>query len=204
MKLSPLANPIHRRAVRAFTLIELLVVVAIIALLAAGSIGAYGKFMNSVRATAGKKLAVELAGAVSSYYSTYDTLPITGTAGGGDEELNTLDDTDFLAVLAAKGDVKMNSRKLDFLEGFQAAKPKAGSYEGGVESSDPASPKIYDPWGQEYIVIMDTNFDGEIENPLGEEPTIIRGKKCIVYSTGRPGSNGAKNEVKSEYLTSWK
>lgn len=204
MKLSPLANPVRRHAVRAFTLIELLVVVAIIALLAAGSVGGYGKIMNMVKANAGKKLAVELAGAVSGYYSTYDTLPVTGTTGGGDEELNTLEDTDFLAVLAAKGDVKMNSRKLDFLEGFQQAKARAGSYENGLDFSDEAAPKLYDPWGQEFMVRMDTNHDGEIENPIpGEEPAIIRGKKCLVWSTGRPSSNGTKNEVPSEYLKSW-
>ena len=202
MKMSPLSNLSRRRSTGAFTLIELLVVVAIIALLAAGSVGGYGKIMNMVKSATAKKVAVELAASISSYYADYDTLPVTAT--GSDWEGTTVEDTDFLAVLAAKGDVKMNSKKHDYLDGFKQAKITDGVPKDGIDYSDPTAPKLVDPWGQAYKVKMDTNFDGEIENPISSDSTpILRGKRCIVYSPGRPGPNNTENTVESEFIKSW-
>lgn len=202
MKMSPLSNLSRRRSNGAFTLIELLVVVAIIALLAAGSVGGYGKVMNMVKAATAKKVAVELAASVSSYYADYDTLPVTAT--GSDWDGDTKDEADFLAVLAATGDVKMNSKKHNYLDGFKQAKVTDDMVKDGIDFSDPTAPKLYDPWGQPYIVYMDTNYDGEIQNPIdGDTPAILRGKRCIIYSTGRPGPQNAPNTVTSEFIKSW-
>ena len=100
MKNTSISTPSKLRHARGFTLIELLVVVAIIALLAAGSVGAYGKFINSVKEKTSAKYCVEIAGAISSFYSSYDTLPIVNN--GSDWEGDTKD-PDLIPVLVASG-----------------------------------------------------------------------------------------------------
>jgi prepilin-type N-terminal cleavage/methylation domain-containing protein len=200
---SSFQRPTQRRH-RGFTLIELLVVVAIIAILTAVSVGGFGKVMNMVKSTKSKKMAVELAAAVSMYYNDYDTLPVDNN--GGDWTGNTVDDSEFLSILAAKGDVARNSRKNNYIGDMQQAKrgPR-GTYEDGIDfETDPVNPTLTDSWGQPYYVIMDSDYNEEIENPIASDSVrTIRGKRCIVYSRGRPGRNGEENSIESEFIKSW-
>lgn len=206
MKTTPLTLS-TRRTSTGFTLIELLVVVAIIALLAAGSVGAYGKFINSVKEKSTAKYCVEIAGAISSFYADYDTLPVANT--GSDWEGDT-EDADLIAVLIGSSDSetakKKNPRHINYLDGFKQAKKGrvAGTFEDGIDYSDPSAPKIYDTWGQALKVVMDTDFNGKIENPITSDSVKdIRGKKAIVYSTGRPGEGNQPNTNEQNFIKSW-
>jgi prepilin-type N-terminal cleavage/methylation domain-containing protein len=196
MKLTPLSQINNRRVNAGFTLIELLVVVAIIALLAGGSVAAYGKVMNMVKKNTSQKVCVELASAVSSYFADYERLPISATGTSSDFTNNdTAEDGEFLGILAAKGEVKLNARHINYIEGMQQAKNTGGKYSNGInfEESE-SSPTLTDPWGHGYRVVMDADYNGEIENPeLGGSGAVnpvqkIRGKKCIVYGAGLDGN----------------
>ena len=190
MKTTSFTTPQRLRNARGFTLIELLVVVAIIALLAAGSVGAYGKFINSVKEKTTAKYCVEIAGAISSFYSSYDTLPIVNN--GSDWEGDTKD-PDLIPVLVASGSdnaKKRNPKSINYLDGFKQAKrgKNAGAWEDGIDyETDPTSPVIYDTWGFPLQVKMDTDFNSEIENPITTPNAIkiLRGKKGIVWSFGQ-------------------
>ena len=103
MKTTPISTKSNLRTSKGFTLIELLVVVAIIALLAAGSVGAYGKFINSVKEKSTAKYCVEIAGAISSFYADYDTLPVINT--GSDWEGDTTSDELIPVITAAKTNI---------------------------------------------------------------------------------------------------
>ena len=196
MKLTPLSNNTGRRAPAGFTLIELLVVVAIIALLAGGSVAAYGKVMNMIKKNTSQKVCVELAAAVSSYFADYERLP-TSTTGTSADFINndTSQDGEFLGILSAKGDIKLNPRNINYIEGMQQAKLAAGKYTNGInfEESETA-PTLTDPWGNGYRVIMDADYNGSIDNPelggSGSTTAIqkIRGKRCIVYGPGLDGN----------------
>ena len=208
MKTTPTSAPQTLRNAQGFTLIELLVVVAIIALLAAGSVGAYGKFINNVKERSTQKYCVEIAGAISSFYSSYDYLPVINT--GSDWEGNT-EDPDLIPVLVASGSdnaKKRNPKSINFLDGFKQAKPsKSGTaWEDGINyETDPTAPAIYDTWGFPLKVKMDTDFNSEIENPITTPNAIkiLRGKKGIVWSSGRPGSGNVQNTNQENFLSSW-
>lgn len=208
MKNTSISTPSKLRHARGFTLIELLVVVAIIALLAAGSVGAYGKFINSVKEKTSAKYCVEIAGAISSFYSSYDTLPIVNN--GSDWEGDTKD-PDLIPVLVASGSdnaKKRNPKSINYLDGFKQAKrgKNAGAWEDGIDyETDPTSPVVYDTWGFPLQVKMDTDFNSEIENPITTPNAIkiLRGKKGIVWSFGRPGSGNVQNTNQETFLTSW-
>jgi prepilin-type N-terminal cleavage/methylation domain-containing protein len=203
-------QPAPRQTQSGFTLIELLTVVAIIALLAGGSVGAYSKFINTVKASATQKNCVEIAGAVSTFYRDYDSLPVTQT-GGRDESLST-DDASFAAILVGSKSnndaLKKNSRGINYLEGFkQAKRGKGGEPEDGIDYEGSAdSPSIYDLWGNPYEVVLDSNFDGEIDNPVTKNTggiTKIRGKRAIVYSKGRPSDGNRQSTSETNWIKSW-
>jgi prepilin-type N-terminal cleavage/methylation domain-containing protein len=196
MKLSSLTNQITiRRTKDGFTLIELLVVVSIIALLAAGSVGAYGKVMNVVKKNASQKTCVELAGAIASFVADYDKFPISNAAGGADHHIeDTAGDGEWLGILSGKGDPRYNSRKTNFIDGFKQAKFIGGRWVDGInyEGSETA-PTLIDPWGLGYRVVMDTDFNGEIDNPelsgTGAVNPVqkVRGKKVLIWGPGLDG-----------------
>ena len=99
-----------------------------------------------------------------------------------------------------------NPKTINFLEGFKQAKKEVfGKMVDGIDvDTDPLAPAIYDPWGQPFIVIMDTDKDGVITNPLKVGAVLlIRGKKAIVYSTGPPNADGTRNTDESEFIITW-
>ncbi|MBP7949153.1 MAG: type II secretion system protein [Verrucomicrobiales bacterium] len=179
MKLHPFSR--HRQG---FTLIELLVVVAIIALLAVGIISGYTKITKGAKVKASQMVCVQVANAVSQFYSDYEGLP---TEVGGEDTEQTSMEGDLIAILLAKGEVAKNPRKLNYLEGMkQAKKGSSGAFEDGLDfESDPTKPTLLDPWGQAYKIKMDSDLNNEIENPEKDAtPKIIRGKRCIVWAPG--------------------
>ena len=208
MKTTPITTAPNLRTPRGFTLIELLVVVAIIALLAAGSVGAYGKFINNVKERTTQKYCVEIAGAISTFYADYDTLPVINT--GSDWEGDTKD-PDLIPVLTASGSdnaKKRNPKSINYLDSFKQAKrgKNAGAWEDGIDyETDPTAPVIYDTWGFPLQVKMDTDFNTEVENPITTPKAvkIIRGKKGLVWSFGRPGSGNVQNTNQENFLASW-
>jgi hypothetical protein len=153
------------------------------------------------------KFAMEIAGAIASFYALYDTLPIAFS--GADWVGSTTGKHDLVAVLTAAQRpevMQSNPKKINYLDGFkQAKKDASGKTIHGMDAvTDPLKPAIYDPWGQPFIVILDTNFDSMIANPLKAGGALpIRGKKGIVYSTGPPNADGTRNTDESKFIISW-
>jgi len=167
----------------------------------------YRMFKSSIREISAKKFAVEIAGAISTFHASYDKFPIDSPAAdwaGTTEAANGL-----IAVLTAAGSPAVtlrNPKKINFLEGFKQAKKEVfGKMVDGIdEETDPLLPAIYDPWGQPFIVIMDTDKDGVITNPLKVGSVLMtRGKKALVYSTGPPNADGTRNTDESNFITTW-
>ena len=91
------------------------------------------------------------------------------------------------------------------MDGFKQAKILSdGKAVNGIDYSDPATPKLYDPWGQPYHVIMDTNEDGKITLPfvVGSSAD-VSGKRSVVYSTGEPNANGTPNSDPAKFIKSF-
>jgi prepilin-type N-terminal cleavage/methylation domain-containing protein len=168
MKILRLHSP--KLATPAFTLIELLVVISIIAVLASLSIPAVTGVMVNARKAQARNDMAQIASAIKLYYAEYGRYPI-------DPALNETTDVAYGGVDTAKGNQQIvsalrykpigvtqttldsiNPRQIKFIE------PKvAESTKGCVNIS---SGKWYDPWGTQYIIFIDSNYEDDIKASL--------------------------------------
>ena len=146
---------------RNFTLVELLVVIGIIAILA-GMLMA-GIMYAPAKAQKAKAQAeiTTLVNAIKQYESAYGVLPIPSGALSDDGELSSGNYKLMIHILQADDEglsdsdkekvKKQNKRSTKFLE---VQGNEAGTYT--------------DPWGENYFIVFDANYDGKITttNPI--------------------------------------
>ena len=139
----------------AFTLIELLVVIAIIVVLAGlGFAGLQGAIESGKKAQA-RNDVTQLAAAVKAYQLEYGRLP---------------EEAEIIAALTGE-----NTKELVF---FEAKTAKGNPPKGGILND-----KLYDPWGQEYIIELDDDYDNRVSHNGTEHLT------TVVVETTPPGNN---------------
>jgi prepilin-type N-terminal cleavage/methylation domain-containing protein len=185
---------LHRRG---FTLIELLVVIAIIAVLAAMGFGAGAVAINNARKLTARADATSLVGAVEGYFDEYNHLPEVASATNSQEDTDSLSDENLMNILLAYGSGReKNPKEIRYYQGKQAkggdtAKRAFGGvfYDG---NSDNGSAELFDAWkklqsGQirHYQVLMDTDYNEEMEDPFGTKK--LYGVRVIAWSTGKDG-----------------
>lgn len=132
----------------AFTLIELLVVIAIIAILAALLSPAIGAALERAKYTKSKVEVMSIASAVKAYLNEYGKLPVDSTLQGKPDPTalyNVSICTNILMVLTdSSNQTTLNPRRIVFLE---------------IEN---AFGEFKDPWGVQYRMILDTDYDNTI------------------------------------------
>lgn len=157
---------------KGFTLIELLVVIAIIALLAGLLFPAVGSALKTAKRAKAQQMAQSIESAVMLYMNDYNgKLPIASGYGSPDKFYQGGESKEIMVVLMAinadpnSGHI-LNPKRKVFLDTDQA--------------SDDG--ELLDPWGTQYGIILDLNFDGKItyENKSGESHR----KKVVVVSAG--------------------
>lgn len=194
----------------AFTLIELLTVIAIIAILMGLLFPAIGVVKESARKAQARNDCVNIVAAVKQYYAEYGKYPtVTDTPSttnedtiiGGPEANSQIDNNALFNTLRAipqglNDQHKYNPRRVVFFEGkavtdIQA--PRAG-FADKSEAEKPGA--YYDPWGKQYAIAMDTNYDNVLSldgvyNDFGSSnaPRVGVG----AFSLGRDNTLGTKN-----------
>ncbi len=151
------------RARNAFTLIEMLVVIAIIGILAAILTPALRSAFEKAKKSRAQTEVNAIKTSIQGFLNDYSKLPITGSHGGADQDYR--DSKPIIRILTAN-DTTINSRRIVYLETTTAATD--GTFN--------------DPWGVQYAIKLDNNYDGRIDNYA----TI-----AIVYSGG-PDKDFAK------------
>jgi prepilin-type N-terminal cleavage/methylation domain-containing protein len=188
-------QPFRRRS--GFTLIELLVVIAIIAVLAAAGFSAGLMGINKAKKTKGIATATAIEQAVNAYYDTYGRLPDPSSSASQDETIDTKqqEGIDLITILMGKETESplQNDKKIKFLEVSEAKGRKGGL----AYRSDGTIDGLFDPWGNGFKVVLDFDYDEEIEAPAESLPQsagdrIKRGRRVLVYSLGVDEQGGAE------------
>jgi len=166
---------------RGFTLIELLVVIVILSILITlGSKGLSRARMNAKKAQAQVEMK-SIETAVMAYFNKYGKLPSEEFSEDTGLDLGATDNSDLISILTVEErDDPLNPANIIFLEQQSAG-----------------SSRYVDPWGYDYIVALDTDYDGIITSDDGTE---LR-RKVAVVSVGLYETIGHGNT--NDYIFSW-
>ena len=197
-----------------FTLVELLVVIGIIAILAGLVIPAVIRAQQQGRITQAKSDMATILLALKGVESTYNKM-VNGDSsfdgetaktdedfpnciilgGGNDTSVDAYDC--FIAELSVPNKVStpnINKRKIKFLDPSPKFDPTIENYKANTDEAAKENRKHLwrDPWGNRYVIIINTQLKDEIPNPADTNKSLAT--KAIVYSYGPNGKDdGAKN-----------
>ncbi|MDP6859038.1 MAG: prepilin-type N-terminal cleavage/methylation domain-containing protein [Verrucomicrobiales bacterium] len=173
-----------RQKSSAFTLIELLIVIVIIAILASVAFPVTALVMEQARRSEANNEVTQLKAAIGSYELEYSKLPFaSGSGGEGDLRMDTFQDN-IISVLAGYNVDGLNPRKKAFYTGKRAKDAKtAKKPRGGVFGTDEQL-QLADPWGREYYIVIDSNYDNILEDLPGAEDEEVRAS-VAVWSRGK-------------------
>jgi prepilin-type N-terminal cleavage/methylation domain-containing protein len=207
-----------------FTLVELLVVIGIIVILMSLLLGAVPAVKEASRKLEAKNMVNQIAVAANAYYTEYAKFPplsdpntpppeSDGDEKVGDPEMGVKNNNNALFFTLRninKGpnqDYSTNPRRVVFMEGkaatvSNAGKPRGGFFDRSANGSTPPSNEescLYDPWGKQYGVILDTTSDDRIDldgvytdfSGSGESGKAPR-KKVGAFSMGKDEALGKK------------
>jgi prepilin-type N-terminal cleavage/methylation domain-containing protein len=166
-----------------FTLIELLVVIVILSILI--TLGSKG--LRTARISANKAQAMvemkSIETAIKSYINEYGKLPVAASdQGTADPEASDSFSREIINILTG-ANTNDNPRELVFLEPQSAR----------VAATNSA---FFDPWGVPYQIMLDTDYDGEVDY----DDTTLRRKVAIV-SVGLYELRGTGNT--NDIIRSW-
>jgi len=172
-----------------FTLIELLTVIGIIAVLMTLLFPAVNAVKENARRMEAKNMCMQIVTAVKQYYQEYGKFPPVdadptqpSTPAGQDIILgdpnvpkaalpnNVLFNTLRAIDKTPNDNNRYNPRKVIFFESKAVAsvtgsKPRGGFYDRSTTNTPSPTEEgaLFDPWGHQYCIIMDSNYDNRID-----------------------------------------
>ena len=189
-----------KRKLSAFTLIELLIVIVIIAILASVAFPVTALVMEQARKAEAKNEVTNLVNAIKMYDLEYGKLPFqAGEGGESDLEMDTFQDN-IISVLAGENVDGLNPREKPFYEGKTAKNSDSQKPAGGLFGSDEQL-QLADPWGNEYYITIDSNYDNIIQDLPGSEGEDVR-QKVAVWTKGKIDASGEEEPIK-KWIRSW-
>jgi len=201
------------RHTRAFTLIELLVVIAIIAILVGLLFPAFKAVQNQARQTQAKNDLTQIVNAVNAYYTEYGQYPLGITAettygpGGNPTNNETLLRELRGCTATMTGDcvaaATLNTRQIAFIsppDVKNSANPRSGI---GIAVANRG--QYFDPWGTNYVVRIDGDYNNQVTNPYAADTgagagTVSQG--VIAWSAGSDGKSPGYNSGTTTFSAS--
>jgi prepilin-type N-terminal cleavage/methylation domain-containing protein len=190
--------PRSRNFRAAFTLIELLTVITIIAILMGLLFPAIAIVKEQARKAQAKADVAGIAAAVKQYYTEYGKYPIGSQPSGQDtlfgDKVSNKELFDILRNITPAGGSapNYNPRGIVFFEGRMASSPdapRAGFVPSDAKTGTPGA--FVDPWGQEYRIAIDSDYDNQLTNlPYTDFTTNVPRTGVGVFSLGKDGKLG--------------
>lgn len=192
------------RTDRGFTLIELLVVIAIIAVLAGVGFSAGSSAIQKAKRTTCLAAATSIESAVANFFTDYGSMPYDVTVTNDTTVKTGASGENFLKTLLGM-DTTLNPRGIKFLSAKQSKSKHTDSVKRDGIVYDGDTPKgMFDPWGGEYNVLLDLDYNEKLENvkPKGTGSTSVtlNGRRVAVWSDGADGVSAdgkATDDVKT-------
>ncbi len=226
--------PIPRRHFSSpgFTLIELLVVISIIAVLVGLAFPAISGVLDRAKKVQAKNDVTQIVTAVNAYFTEYGVYPLNSGNNSGQSDTvygdpnGSYSSADLFDILRAIPDAnynasnQLNSKQVVFFNGPNAkdqSKPRGGFFTGTSNTTNEHGYSIkpggyVDPWGDEYVVFIDADYNGDINTALGWFYTDYSSGKiqvkvgagaCSLGKDGKWGNNGNKQAASSDDVLSW-
>jgi prepilin-type N-terminal cleavage/methylation domain-containing protein len=220
--LSP-SSAFHKNALQrslhtlGFTLIELLVVIAIIAILIGLLFPAFKAVQNQARQTQAKNDLTQIVNAVNAFYTEYGKYPLaagitidTTFGPGGSPLTNQTLFTELRGCTAVTGScpavASINTRQIVFIsppDVKNAASPRSG-----IGTAAGNLGQYFDPWGTNYVVRIDGDYNNQVPNPYSSNAGAIPNLQIgvIAWSLGldQAGGSGDKNaSTAADDVISW-
>lgn len=194
---SPRKTRLTGIAEQGFTLIELLIVIVIIGVLAGITIPAANGILNKGNKMAAQNDALQLKNAIASYFTEYRKYPVRNPRPDSGTNPMPSDEALMDPLLAADNEAGrngLNPRQIPFYSGAKAKPLGNGRYRKGVQSNANGGGTLWDPWGEMYRVVMDTDYNNRIPSPtfINDTPFISQG--VIVWSAGKDTDDQESND----------
>ena len=186
---------------KAFTLIELLVVIAIIAALLGLAFPVFQGVLDRAKKVQAKNDVTQIVTAVNAFYTEYGRYPTTATTDatatygpGG----STTENGGLFGELRATT-IVLNTRQIVFI-----SPPDAKNQTNPRSGIKTSTGGYYDPWGSEYAVALDADYNNQVANPYtsnaGATPNLQNG--VIAWSLGKDRVQGTDFKA-SDDVISW-
>lgn len=199
MKTLP-ALPSDRR--QGFTLIELLVVIAIIIVLAAAGFQAGAFAIKKAKQTKAEHVCTEMQQAIKRFFDDNGTMPID-IAADTTIDSNSAQGIELLQVLLDKetGGTTRNAKGIKYLN----VKQGKNDIDGVIYSDDGTEVTgLYDPWGGDYRITIDGDYDGSIDvQPKAETTSRNLARQVAVWSDGADGVEDGVTGETNDDVTTW-
>ena len=209
------------KSASAFTLIEMIVVMLIIATLAALITTAGFNTFERARKVQAKNDVTQIATAINAFYTEYGRYPVTLTSTTTDAFFGTgalpagctsYGNNDVLVDVLRNNTTGVNGANVTLLNpraivfiSPQAARnttpPKGGISQ--TAGTGYAVGDYMDPWGSQYAILIDTNYDSQMTNPYsdadGSAGTVPLRFGAIAFSYGKNGARGGGAKASSSF-----
>ena len=192
----------RRHGKMGFTLIELLVVIAIIVVLASAGFQVGTLALNRAKKVKALAVCTEMEQAIQRFYDDNGTLPVEISE---DTEIysNSSEGLDLLFVLMDQetADPVLNAKGIKYLNVKQGKGDKDGLV---YNDAGTVIEGLYDPWGGDYKIMLDGDFDESISVlPKGASTARILQRRVACWSDGADGAKSGSTGTAKDDVTTW-